>query len=299
MLYSMEYGGNMRTIILICVLFFSLPAMADVFLVPGWRTGFSGRDGCVRIMKDVFPGKKIVVKSWDSLQPWHITKRNARVQTEKLLMEILAMPENDRRELILVGHSIGAQIVVDILCELARRKMKIHSVSLLGGALPDDDPRISGSLEAIRFYCTIVYNPDDWVLKYLFPLDNSMHAPLGLNGWSGSDHRVFEARTHSDRFGFCNHFAYIYLEELDRLMSRIPPERPEVKVIQDEINIERVPADNICWDTILSHGGWKLQKNCTGGLCRILDDHCVRRAWGSEDKMRESFADLCRQLDGK
>jgi pimeloyl-ACP methyl ester carboxylesterase len=228
-----------------------------------------------------------------------VTKRNARVQTGKLLMEILAMPENDRRELILVGHSIGAQIVVDILCELSRRNLKIHSVSLLGGALPADDPRVADCLSAIRFYCTIVYNPDDWVLKYLFPLDNSLRKPLGLHGWSGSDPRVFEARAHTDRFGFCNHFAYLYLEELGRLMCRIPPERPEIKVIQDQADTERIPADQIYWDTVDSLGGWKLQKNCFSGRFRILDDYGVRRAQGGEKKMQESFADVKRQLDGK
>ena len=278
---------------------FFLPLAADVFLVPGWRTGFHGRDGCVRIMNYIYPGKKIVVKSWDSLQPWHVTKRNAQKQTGKLLMEILAMPENDRRELILVGHSIGAQIVVDILCELSRRNLKIHSVSLLGGALPADDPRVARCLEAVRFYCTIVYNPDDWVLKYLFPLDNSLREPLGLHGWSGSDPRVFESQAPNERFGFCNHFAYLYLEELGRLISRIPPERPEIKVIQDKANAERIPADQIYWDTVLVHGGWKLQKNCLNGNFRILDDYGIRRAQGSEKSMQESFADVKRQMDGK
>ena len=284
--------------VIFCLLLF-YPLCGEVFFIPGWRTGFSGRDGCVRILKDAYPGKKIVVKSWDSLQSWQLTKRNAAVQTEKLTSEILALSENERRELILVGHSIGAQIVVDILCELSRRKLKIHSAALVGAALPDNDPRIGRALNAISHYCSIVYNPDDLVLKYLFPLDNGLHIPLGLNGWTESDYRVFESRARSDRVGFFNHYAYIYLEELDRLLETLPPERPEVTVLQGEKNIERHPADELFWDTVEYSGGWKLQKNCFSSKYRILDEYSIRRANGSEKDMRKSFADIIRQLGGR
>ena len=123
-----------------------------------------------------------------------------------------------------------------------------------------------------------------------------MHAPLGLSGWTDSDPRVFESKARSDRFGFCNHYGYLYLEELERLMRRVPPARPEINVLQDRQNVERIPADTIFWDTIQQHGGWKLQKNCSNGFFRIIDDYGIRRAWGSEAKMKESFADICSKL---
>ena len=280
----------------IIFLFASFSVSAEVFFIPGWRTGFDGRDGCVRILKDAYPGKKITVKSWDSLQSWEIAKKNAAAYTQVLQAEILRMPETEQRELILVGHSIGAQIVVDILNELAARKLKIHSMALLAGVLPDNDSRISRSLDAVRFYCCNIYNPDDWVLKYIFPLDNKMHAPLGLFGYAGKDYRMVEARANSDRFGFANHFAYIYLEELDRLLDKLPAVYPDVKVKQDLPNIQRRPADMIFWETVLKYGQWQLQKHRNGQF-RILDDHGVRRARGNEQNMRKAFDDVCRQLD--
>ena len=287
----------MRLFAALLILSWVLTAHGAVFFIPGWRTGFHGRDGCVRILRDVYPGKEIIVKSWDSMQPWSVTKRNADDYTKVLISEILAMPESERRNLIIVGHSIGARITVDILNELARRKLQIHSAALLGGALPDDDVRISRALDALRFFCSIVYNPDDWVLKYLFPLDHKLHSPLGLNGWTGQDYRVFESKARSDRFGFCNHFAYIYLEELDRLVEKLPQELPEVSVMQDEADVVRIPADEIFWQTVRRFGNWQLQKSSYNPeKYRILDGRGFRRATGQRVKMTEAFDDVCRQL---
>lgn len=274
----------------------TLPLAADVFFVPGWRTGFSGRDGCVRILKDTYPGEKIIVKSWDSLQNWQTTKINAEKQTGQLLAEILAMPDSQRQKLILIGHSIGAKIVVDVLHELARKQMRIHSMALLGGAMPDDYPHINTALRAINNYCCIIYNPDDLVLKLLFPLDNNSRTPLGTNGWSGKNDRVFEAKAHSDRSGFFNHYAYIYLEELDRLVETLPPPPQKIIVLQDEKNHARIPADRIFWLTEDSFREWKLQKNAVSGKYRIIDPGNVRRASGNKKKMQDSFQHIREQL---
>ena len=286
----------MRISGLFFILFMMLPAAADVFFIPGWRPGFSGRDGCVRILKDVYPGKVIQVKSWDSLQDWQTAKINAEKQTVQLLQEIIAMPDAQRRELILVGHSIGAKIVIDILHELTLKKLQIHSMALLGGAVPDDYPRIETALQAITGNCCIIYNPDDLVLKLLFPLDNMSGVPLGLNGWPGKNHKVFEARAHSDRSGFFNHFAYIYLEELDRLTDTLPPGIPEIVVLQDDNNEERVPADQIFWLTVGSCQNWKLQKNTFSGKHRIIDPGNIRKASGSKEKMIKAFEYIRKQL---
>jgi len=286
----------MRCLLIFFALLLLSAGGAEVFFVPGWRTGYHGREGCVRILRDIYPGCEITVKSWDSNRSWGRTKQNAATHTRKLLDEILQMSDSRRRELILVGHSIGAKIVVDVLNELRRRGMVVHSSALLGGALLSDDAAIAASLDAIRNYCCIVYNPHDWVLKMLFPLDNRMHAPLGLYGWTGRDYRVFESQAPKERVGFFNHYAYIYLEELDRLVESLPPSRPEVTVMQDAPNEVRVPADQVFWTDVELFGGWKLQSNKDSGMFRILDDRGRRRANGCEEKMRSAFTDVVRQL---
>ena len=85
----------------------------EVWFVPGWRTGFSSRDGCVRILKDIYPGQNIRVCSWDSLQPWQTAVRNSREFTGKLNQEIMRLDHSRRRDIILVGHSIGGEIVLE------------------------------------------------------------------------------------------------------------------------------------------------------------------------------------------
>ena len=287
----------MRYFILFFV-FAVLPAAAvEIFFVPGWRTACDDPRGLtVNELEKVYPGRKITVKSWDAKQSWNQTKINAEVHTRKLIDELVNMPDCRRRELILVGHSIGAKIVVDVLNELRRRGMVVHSSALLGGALLNDDAAIANSLDAIRHYCCIVYNPDDWVLKLLYPLDNWMHTPLGLYGWTGRDYRVFESRAPKKLAGFYNHYAYLYVMELDRLVDQLPPERPTVKVLQDEPNKVRKPADQVFWIAIERFGGWKLQCNKDSGKFRIIDDLGFRRACGSENKMRAAFEDVKKQL---
>ena len=282
------------------LMFATLPLAAEVFFIPGWQTGVdSSRDGCVRILKDIFPDETITVQSWDGMDlQWSLVKSKADAHTQRVLNRVLAMPEAQRRELIIIGHSIGARIAIEVLCELARRNIKIHSSAFLGGAVADDDPRIRRSLDAIRFTCCMVYNPDDWVLKYLYPLGEVIgHTPLGLYGWSERDMRVFESRAPKELFGPFNHYAYLYLYELARLYRRLPEFR-EVTVIQDEENEVRHPGDELFWETVDNSGGWQLQKSIYSGKFRILDDHNIRRACGSESKMRESFADVKRQLLG-
>lgn len=269
---------------------------AEVFFVPGWQTGFHRRTGCVRILQDVYPGCRITVKSWDSKRSWHIAEKNAEAYTKVLCDEILSMPDPRRRELILVGHSIGARIVVDVLDELGRRGQKVHSAALLGGLLANDDKKMEKMLEAIRYNCCIIYNPDDWLLKIFFPLVNRMKISLGEFGWRSSDERVFESRARNDLWAFFNHYAYIYLEELDRLVEMLPPIEPEIEVAQDEENIIRIPADQLYWDDQRICKGWKLQKNCFSGKFRILDSRGKRRAQGIEKIMNDAFDGVEKKL---
>ena len=144
--------------LLFLLMFATLPLAAEVFFIPGWQTGVdSSRDGCVRILKDIFPDETITVQSWDGMDlQWSLVKSKADAHTQRVLNRVLAMPEAQRRELIIIGHSIGARIAIEVLCELARRNIKIHSSAFLGGAVADDDPRIRRSLDAIRFTCCMV-----------------------------------------------------------------------------------------------------------------------------------------------
>lgn len=279
-------------ILVIFFLLLTLRATGEVWFVPGWRTGFDDRAGCVRILRDIYPGKNIKVCSWDSLQPWRVTRQNSREYAALLFAQVVSLPEEKLRELTLIGHSIGGDMVLDILSKLSTGGKKIHSAALLGAAVPCDDPRIGDALDALRFELCNIRNPHDWVLKYLYPLDADRIPPLGYSGWQGSDPRFFETECEAKRFVFFNHFAYLYLEKLQELHHTIPP---RVTVIQKDKNREQIPADNIFWHDVETIHSWKLQQHYDG-RARILDPTGVRRAQGSMESMRRSFHDVQKQL---
>ena len=45
----------------------------------------------------------------------------------------------------------------------------------------------------------------------------------------------------------------------------------------------------VWWTTLVEFDGWKVQENKLLHNCRILDNNNVRRAWGSESKIKELF----------
>ena len=279
-------------ILIIFLMFLTLRAAGEVWFVPGWRTGFDDRAGCVRILKTIYPDRKIKVCNWDSKQPWRATRINAGEYAALLFAQTAALPDEKLKQLILVGHSIGGDMVLDILSKLSVHGKKIHSASLLGAAVPCDDPRIGNALKAVRFEITNIYNPHDWVLKYLYPLDADAMAPLGYSGWAGSHPRFFEMECEAKRTGFFNHFAYLYLYKLRELMHTLPR---RIEVLQDAANKEQLPADGIFWQDVEVFQMWKLQQHYDG-RARIIDPAGVRRANGTFSSMRHAFDEVKKQL---
>jgi len=61
-------------------------------------------------------------------------------------------------------------------------------------------------------------------------------------------------------------------------------------------NLEQSTAGGtVFWQTIAQKTGWRLQVNPVTGLARILDASDIRKAWGSEEAMREKFRRLTRE----
>lgn len=78
----------------------------------------------------------------------------------------------------------------------------------------------------------------------------------------------------------------------------VPPHENEIDVQQDFTNWNiKVTNAHIHWTVLDQHYGWELQKNNNTGHCRIISPSEIRRAWGREEKMRNSFAGVKHQLD--
>lgn len=270
----------------------SLEVSGAVWFVPGWRTGFSDRTGCVRILQDIYPDSEIRVCSWDSRRNWDVARRNAVIFAGELFREIMALPESSRRELVLIGHSIGSDIVLNVLNRLAVSQEPVSAAVLLAAALPCDDQRISAALNAVQKGICNVFDSGDWVLKYLYPLENIRIIPLGVNGWTGRDRRLVEISSQRQGGGFDRHFAYLYLETFQRGLKTLPV---NVQVKQFQPNQERLPADNLFWLDEMSFEKWKIQCHYDG-RARLLDPDGVRRSSGTLSEMREALSDVRRQL---
>ena len=204
------------------------------------------------------------------------------------------MPEAERRELVLIGHSIGGRIVLNLLNRLAAKGKKVHSAVLLAAVVPCDSPQIPHALDAVRFEICDVSNPGDLILKDLYPLDGDHTAPLGYAGWVGCDPRLIEGVCRHEGGSFLIHFAYLYLEELERMYRALPP-RVEVS----SASPPRRPADTLFWQDVEVYGSWRLQRHYDGRSARLLDPDGVRRAAGDNASVRVVFADVKRQLDAR
>ena len=260
----------------------SLPAL-EVFFVPGWRTGDSNRAGCVRIMHDIWPGSTITVKSWDSLVSLNKARQNATGFVPELLAEVLRMPEKQRSQLVLAGHSLGAAIVLELLCELEKRGIVIHSAALLGAPVAHDDPRIFRALNAVHTYCYNVAFAGDGILRTLYPLSES-GVPLGTAGWKYFHPRMIESRL-VQSFSFYHHFAYRYLEELDRLIDD--------RGGDDFLKNGRPPffydETGMFWQVERDFHSWQLQKHIFNGVYRLTDPRKRVRVSGERKSAETAF----------
>ncbi len=191
----------------------------EVFFVPGWRTGDSSRAGCVRIMRDIWPGYDIHVKSWDSNTALADAVDNAGIKAEELKKELAAMPEARRKNLVLAGHSLGAAVVLDVLDYLAANNMSVAEAALLGTPVAADDPKLLRAVNAVRGKCFNVAFSGDTLLKFLYSFKAS-GLPLGVGG-SKIKHPCLVDHVVNNAPDFTNHFAYKYLEVLDTVVDSV------------------------------------------------------------------------------
>lgn len=116
------------------------------------------------------------------LMNWHEERINAEKAARKLAETIASMPASKRERMVLIGHSLGAYIVVKALASLAGRHMKISHAVLLGAAVPHNDKSILAACRATINPIDYTVNHFDWALG-LYSIVN-FHCPLGLAGYS-------------------------------------------------------------------------------------------------------------------
>ena len=285
-----------------------------VWYVPGWMRTEKPREDVMTAMTNAFPGAKIEFKAWDGDHlVWPQSVDSADKESWRFAFEAAMMSEEERENLVIVGHSLGGRITARILARLAESGLKVRQASLMAAAIPSEDPDLvkmgGGSVLPVMAVC----NPDDITLRYVYTLAGGEKAvAFGANGTLKHVDNVQECVTPKDiteqveidalwgRSQFlktvANHCELFYIDYLRRLLCG-EAASGAVMVPQGLPTVEgKVTDAGLWWDTLAETNGWKLQRNKVTGHGRIIDPGKVRRAWGSVEEMEKSFEKVRGQL---
>lgn len=293
----------------------AMVALAAVWYVPGWMRTSEPQQDVLPAMTNIYPQAEIEFKGWDGNRVmWSHAVESAEKEAWHLAYEIATMPLEQRTNLVVVGHSLGARIAVRALARLAEKNLRIRQAVLLAAALPYDDPDLAlmggGSSLPVMAVC----NPDDVTLRYVYALfGNEKTAAFGANGTLKPIPNVVEYVMPSNITkkveiphswakvqlfkDVANHYVIFYLDYLKTLTRNGARSSGEVMVPQHLVVVEHKVIDaGIWWNVLAEAKGWKLEEHKLTRHCRILDPKCRCTAWGGKEEMTASFEKVKSQI---
>ena len=250
-----------------------------------------------QIVKDIFPHATIEVFVWeeaasDTYFP-DCCKKVDRVVAQKLVKYITdKYSVEEMKNIILVGHSLGGRTVIKAMALLAKAGKKINCGIFLGSAISYEDPDVKQALNASIERCINIFSRNDPILNKFYGISSNENA-LGAYGYKFNSNNLRQYKTDIDE-----HDAVCYLPELKKVKAGTMAEYkrpPEVKVRYQIFAPFKFPhnKENI----VESVNGWHMWKK--EHKYYIIDHDGFCRAWGNEEKMREAFDDIKKQLNNK
>ena len=112
-------------------------ARPEVIFVYGWSGDKRAPDARPALEK-IFPGYRVTLWQWDA-GGWNFptVETAAEAEAVKLAEKLAKLPREQREKLILVGHSLGARIVIKAMARLSESELYIDRGIFLGAAIPD------------------------------------------------------------------------------------------------------------------------------------------------------------------
>ena len=142
-----------------------------VWYVPGWMRTDALRPELATCISNVFPEAKIAFKGWDGDRlVWPHAVDSADKTAWRLAFEAAMLPKDERENLVIVGHSLGARITVRVLARLGEHGLKVREGLLLAAAIPNDDPDLVRMGAGSALPVVSVRNPQDVTLRYVYRL---------------------------------------------------------------------------------------------------------------------------------
>lgn len=173
-----------------------------VVFVHGWlntpETALDGFETVARALATNGYHQPVVGFSWDSYNySWWVAKHVARANGPKLANFVDTYGErNPDTEVVLVGHSLGARVVVETLQALETRfeaPDAVGHVALLGGTLRAKDVAADGAFGRViasfggdAFAFENYYSGNDEVLDWAFHYAEGGHPAVGRVGCEGT-----------------------------------------------------------------------------------------------------------------
>ncbi len=284
-----------------------------VWYIPGFQSESNPTNDTVSILEKCFQGSKTEVIKWKAppssniLQTgknWSDTLYRTVQVSEEVCQKINAMSFEDQQKLILVGHSLGGNIVIKTLARCQNSGVQIKKFIIVGAAMHNDDADIEKAVKAVRETSISVVNPQDKALGYYYRFAEDYPA-LGTGYAKIVNDKNFKEIIRNDNE---IHDAVLYLNWYLKYLQNKKNERDlkngeissEIIVPQDLPVWQLQTQDaKIWWDDLDSCKDWQLQINNVSGHCRILNPDKVRMAWGRRGVMEKSFDKVVWQLTGE
>ena len=302
-----------------------------VIYIYGWmpESEQTTYDDELTLLRAAFPESEVEVYQWNSHQDFDHCLEISDNVAEFLASQLAALPESKRREIVLVGHSLGARIAIRAMASPTLQGKPIRRGIFLAAAIPHDAPEIEKAIKNSLEPNISVHNRQDYVLRHLYVLfGESRKNALGAYGYAFPfrhaellQHELaLETRKIETLDEYLSqlerHFAVFYLNELPDILNSLK-KRESAGLDEDELDdstsveaIEgiMVPQDRpntpvkvileLGDETVDSCANWKLQ-HVMMGVYRIVDPLDYQRASGSEQAMRKSFEVVRSQLIDK
>lgn len=162
-----------------------------------------------KTVDDYFPGKGDDQQSLALASRWEQALDSVQTTAEAIASSLLRLSEQERDNIILVGHSLGANIVIKTLYKLNSRNAYIWKAVLLGAAINNNDNIIRSACNGVKDKIISVINSADFVLG-IYSLVN-FEGALG-RGYNGLINRQKFLEIFTDAVP--EHASLFYLQQL-------------------------------------------------------------------------------------
>ena len=206
-----------------------------------------------RLKRSFLADKVISVKWCASDSTWSDAVTNAEKASRAIVAEVQSMRPELRKNLILVGHSLGGRVLAHSLAKLGRLGTPVKTAVLLAPAISVGDKEAE-KMDAGCSSLIIVAAENDYVLGFLYPLVAGEYAETNVTGFCTKEGRCIKYEVpdwFANRYNDVapSHNVSVHIEYLELARSGVPissrPENPRLFVDLDRCRlVNELAADS-------------------------------------------------------